>query len=185
MKTSNRAPGLSPINNLRLASEYPGFSAASLRTPCGDLLIAADDQGVRFVRFGSDSPLAACVHANPSATTEAHLQAALQQLRQYFQGERQAFDLPIAIDHGTTFQRSTWQALRMIEYGKYWTYGEVATYIGRPQATRAIGTACGANPVPILIPCHRVLPAHGGIGGYAGGSRWKQALLELEGFNCT
>jgi O-6-methylguanine DNA methyltransferase len=82
---------------------------------------------------------------------------------------------------GTDFQKSVWNALRKISLGKTKSYGEIARAIGRPKAVRAVGGACGANPVPVLVPCHRVLAANGKIGGFPGGLAWKRALLACEG----
>lgn len=82
---------------------------------------------------------------------------------------------------GRSFQRRVWEVLRTIPPGRTMTYGEVAAAVGRPTALRATGGACGANPVPVLIPCHRVLAAHGGLGGFSGGLEWKKKLLEREG----
>jgi O-6-methylguanine DNA methyltransferase len=86
-------------------------------------------------------------------------------------------DLP-----GTEFQRKVWAALRKISPGQTKSYGEIARAIGRPRAVRAVGNACGANPVPVLIPCHRVLAANGKIGGFSAGLKWKRRLLMWEGF---
>jgi O-6-methylguanine DNA methyltransferase len=84
---------------------------------------------------------------------------------------------------GTEFQKSVWNALRKIALGKTKSYGEIATAIGRPKAVRAVGGACGANPVPILVPCHRVLAANNKLGGFSGGLDWKRGLLKREGIN--
>ena len=88
---------------------------------------------------------------------------------------------PIDLRSGTTFQQSVWQMLCRIPPHQTMTYGEVAQAIGRPKATRAVGQACGANPIPVIIPCHRVLAAHGRLGGFSGGLDWKRKLLGLEG----
>ncbi len=86
---------------------------------------------------------------------------------------------------GTAFQKSVWAALRKISLGKTKSYGEIATAIGRPKAVRAVGGACGANPVPVLVPCHRVLAANKKLGGFSGGLDWKIDLLKREGINCS
>ena len=101
------------------------------------------------------------------------------QLREYFAGERTLFDLPLAPD-GTGFQRLVWDALERIPYGVTRTYGELAAAIGRPSASRAVGTANSRNPLSIIVPCHRVIGASGALTGYAGGMRTKQWLLEHE-----
>ena len=88
---------------------------------------------------------------------------------------------PLDLSAGTDFQKSVWNAMRKIRTGKTQSYGEIAAAIGKPSATRAVGGACGANPIPLLIPCHRVLAAHGKIGGFSGGLSWKKLLLQREG----
>ena len=102
-----------------------------------------------------------------------------QQLEQYFAGERQAFHLPLA-PPGTPFQQLVWRELQGIGYGETITYAELASRIGRPTAIRAAGAANGANPVSIIIPCHRVIGSNGSLTGYGGGLEAKRALIELE-----
>jgi methylated-DNA-[protein]-cysteine S-methyltransferase len=99
---------------------------------------------------------------------------------EYFEGRRKAFTIPLDIN-GTPFHREVWRALLTIPYGKTKSYGQIAQQIGKPRAPRAVGQACGANPIPIIIPCHRVLTSTGKIGGYTGGIDIKNALLKLEG----
>ena len=89
---------------------------------------------------------------------------------------------PLDLTQGTAFQQSVWRELQAIGAGQTRSYGEVAAALGRPKATRAVGGACGANPVPLLIPCHRVLAAGGGLGGFSGGLEWKRRLLQAEGW---
>lgn len=110
------------------------------------------------------------------------LDAAEAQLREYFAGARRTFDLPLA-PHGTEFQQRVWAALRAIPYGETRTYGELAAAIGSPNASRAVGMANHRNPIPIIIPCHRVIGANGTLTGYAGGLEIKRKLLALEGIN--
>ena len=107
------------------------------------------------------------------------LKETASQLEQYFARERTEFDLPTELD-GTAFQREVWTELTRIPYGKTISYGELARRVGRPNGPRAVGQANGRNPIPIIVPCHRVL-ASNGIGGYGGGLTVKRALLELEG----
>lgn len=104
---------------------------------------------------------------------------ALAQLREYFAGLRRQFDLPLA-PVGSAFQVRVWQALCAIPYGETRSYGELARAIGSPRAARAVGAANGANPIAIVIPCHRVIQSDGGLGGYGGGRELKQFLLDLE-----
>jgi methylated-DNA-[protein]-cysteine S-methyltransferase len=106
--------------------------------------------------------------------------AASAQLAEYFAGRRRAFDLPLA-PRGTAFQQRVWQALCTIPFGSVRTYGDVARDIGQPRAVRAVGQANGRNPLPIVIPCHRVIAGDGTIGGYSAGLHVKHRLLALEG----
>jgi methylated-DNA-[protein]-cysteine S-methyltransferase len=101
------------------------------------------------------------------------------QLEEYFRGERREFDLPLA-PQGTEFQRRVWRRLQEIEYGTTTTYGALALELGNPNASRAVGLANGSNPIPIVIPCHRVIGANGTLTGFGGGLPIKSALLELE-----
>lgn len=102
------------------------------------------------------------------------------QLAAYFDRQLQAFDLPLDM-RGTPFQREVWQALTAIPFGATCSYRQIAERIGRPRAVRAVGAANGANPVPVIVPCHRVIGSNGTLTGYAGGLALKQRLLELEG----
>ena len=114
----------------------------------------------------------------PRDEVDAFVQAA-KQLRAYFAGERQTFDLPLA-PHGTEFQQSVWSELQRIPYGETTTYSKIAERIGRPAAVRAVGAANGANPIPIVIPCHRVIGASGSLTGFGGGLDVKRRLLAME-----
>lgn len=101
------------------------------------------------------------------------------ELLEYFAGDRTSFDVMVR-PRGTAFAQRVWDALRSIPYGATRTYGEIARLIGNPEAARAVGTANGRNPIPIVIPCHRVVAAGGKLGGYGGGLKLKRALLDLE-----
>jgi len=103
------------------------------------------------------------------------------QLKQYFAGKPVQFRVPLDLSTGTAFQRKVWRVLRQIPYGQTRSYAWVARRIGCPRAARAVGAACGANPVPILVPCHRVLRSNGALGGFSAGVDWKVRLLALEG----
>ena len=102
-----------------------------------------------------------------------------EQLAEYFAGDRRDFDLPLELE-GTEFQRRVWAQLRAIPYGETISYGELARRVGNPRASRAVGLANGRNPVAVIVPCHRVIAADGGLGGYGGGSERKIHLLDLE-----
>jgi len=105
--------------------------------------------------------------------------AATAQLKEYFAGQRRRFRLPLALE-GSPFQMRVWQALQQIPYGQTRSYQELARAIGAPRAARAVGAANGANPIAILVPCHRVIRSGGELGGYSAGRRLKQFLLDLE-----
>ncbi len=107
------------------------------------------------------------------------LQEAVRQLAEYLGGKRRRFDLPLDLD-GTPFQLRVWRRLLAIPYGATCSYGELARAVGRPGAARAVGQACGANPVAIVVPCHRVIAAGGALGGYGAGGKLKRRLLDLE-----
>jgi methylated-DNA-[protein]-cysteine S-methyltransferase len=142
---------------------------ACVETPIGPLTLVAGDGGLREVRWGAGE------------TTGSHpvLDAAGRQLREYFAGERRAFELPLDVA-GTPFQRRAWLELAEIPFGTTRTYGEQARRLGRPDAPRAVGAANGRNPLPIVLPCHRLVGADGSLTGYGGGLDVKRALLDHE-----
>lgn len=150
--------------------------AALFDSPVGPLVITAD--GDAIVRIDWTTPDGD--RPNSGGPDSSLLARAGAQLAEYFAGARRAFDLPLA-PAGTAFQRRVWDALARIPWGETATYGEIAARVG--SAPRAVGGACGANPIPIVIPCHRVLAGGGRAGGYSGGAgiATKAALLRLEG----
>jgi O-6-methylguanine DNA methyltransferase len=111
---------------------------------------------------------------------DAHFEPLMQQLNEYFDGKRTQFNWELDISTGTEFQQIVWQALKKIPYGKSLSYGELARKIGKPKASRAVGNACGKNPIPILIPCHRVLGSQDNLGGFSAGLKLKKTLLSIE-----
>ena len=141
-------------------------------------MLAAGDDGLRHIEFRENR--------HPADRSDWHggdspvLQAAEAQLREYFAGERRAFDLPLA-PRGTPFQLQVWQALARIPYGSTVSYAQLAKAVGNPEAMRAVGAANGRNPLPIVLPCHRVIGADGALVGFGGGLPVKQQLLRLEG----
>ena len=151
--------------------------AAVMETPIGALTLVEEDGALAEVRFGkrcddgeiSDTPL---------------LQQAVRELGEYFSGQRKAFTVPLA-PKGTPFQQKCWQALLQIPYGQTRTYGQQAAMIGNPKACRAVGMGNNRNPLPIFIPCHRVVGANGALTGYAGGLNIKEKLLQIERMNPT
>jgi methylated-DNA-[protein]-cysteine S-methyltransferase len=149
-------------------------------SPLGDVLLAATTQGlagVWFVHRQEHLP-----NSSQWATDNAHptLIAAAQQLWEYFDGQRQTFDIQLQPAWGTPFQRAVWRALQGIPYGHTSTYGDIARDIDNPKAVRAVGAAIGQNPHSIIVPCHRVLGANGSLTGFAGGLDRKKHLLALE-----
>jgi methylated-DNA-[protein]-cysteine S-methyltransferase len=153
-----------------------------LETPIGPLLVAADDAGLRRIFF----PSRGRAHAPERSwlRDRAPFRELDRQLAEYFGGARRTFSLPLAPE-GTAFQLATWKALREIPYGTTISYAELARRVGRPSASRAVGAANGANPLPIVVPCHRVIGADGSLTGFGGGLPVKRALLELEGAACV
>ncbi|MGH2927193.1 MAG: methylated-DNA--[protein]-cysteine S-methyltransferase [Solirubrobacteraceae bacterium] len=147
----------------------------SIETPIGRLVLVGDEAALTHVQL----PGTTARRSTPGAVP-APLRTAAVQLEEYFSGKRRAFALPLA-PHGTAFQLSVWKNLAEIPYGETITYGELARRVGRPSAPRAVGQANGANPLPIVYPCHRVVAAGGRLGGYGGGLETKRRLLALEG----
>lgn len=148
-------------------------------SPIGLLLIAADDDGIRAVEFPENRHP---VKREGEWREGEHplLDEAARQLGEYFAGERRGFDLPLA-PRGTEFQRKVWLALRGIPFGQTWSYAQLAKSIDNMQAMRAVGAANGRNPIPIIVPCHRVIGANGTLTGFGGGLPTKEFLLRLEG----
>jgi methylated-DNA-[protein]-cysteine S-methyltransferase len=162
---------------------------ATIESPCGPLLCAVGEDGaiVRIEFPGGHSALRRQADrqvirlvAESGAAGARRAEPLRRQLGEYFAGRRRAFDLELA-PRGTPFQLAVWQALRAIPYGETRSYGEVALAVGRPDAVRAVGAANGANPLPIVVPCHRVIGADGSLTGFGGGIEVKAYLLELEG----
>jgi methylated-DNA-[protein]-cysteine S-methyltransferase len=151
---------------------------ATVDSPIGPLLLVTDGRALTGLYL---TPWAGDEIAADSREEPAHpvLAAAADQLDAYFAGEREEFDLPLA-PAGTAFQRTVWAELERIPYGDTISYGELARRVGNPNASRAVGLANGRNPLPIVVPCHRVIGADGTLTGYGGGVERKQWLLEHE-----
>ena len=148
-----------------------------LTTPIGDLLLAGDDAALSLVAFPEGS-----MRRDPEPDwiySEKPFANARQQLTEYFAGTRKDFDLPLSLA-GTEFQLLVLDELRRIPYGETTSYGDIAARIGKPKAMRAVGAANGRNPIPIIVPCHRVIGSSGDLTGFGGGLDAKQALLQLE-----
>jgi methylated-DNA-[protein]-cysteine S-methyltransferase len=148
-----------------------------IASPIGSLLLVGDGSSLIRLHFQSGpQPLAP---KKEWIEQPASFEAVTGQLSEYFQGRRRAFELPLA-PRGTQFQRRVWLALTEIPYGETISYGELARRIGKPNASRAVGLANGANPLPIIVPCHRVIGADGTLTGFGGGLAVKRKLLALE-----
>ncbi len=146
--------------------------------PLGRLTIVANESGLTQILFGPHSIEGAA--KRPSALTNT----AATQLQEYFAGKRRDFDLPLD-PHGTEFQLKVWEQLKRIPYGETRTYAQIAEAVGSPKGFRAVGLANNKNPLPIVVPCHRVIGAGGKLVGYAAGIKIKRYLLELEGVDVS
>jgi methylated-DNA-[protein]-cysteine S-methyltransferase len=165
-----RTPKAHPEKLYASAIHWEGWTFHILSSAMGLRLVDLD--GTPFASLADH--LAARVVPDDEPNAEI-----LSQLREYLRGTRRVFDLPLDL-RGTPFQRSVWRAVAEIPYGTLQTYGDVARRIDRPSATRAVGQAVGANPVALVIPCHRVVGSSGGLVGYRGGLPLKERLLALE-----
>jgi methylated-DNA-[protein]-cysteine S-methyltransferase len=161
--------------------------STTVKSPIGTLLVESDGRAItqitlpgKFTQKASMSPTSPNADNKTENKNSAVLSRAVKQLDEYFAGKRTEFDLPLELE-GTAFQKDVWLALAEIPYGKTISYAELASMVGRPSAFRAVGQANGANPIPIVLPCHRVIASGGGIGGYGGGLEMKRRLLALEG----
>jgi methylated-DNA-[protein]-cysteine S-methyltransferase len=158
-----------------------GLRRRELATPIGVLTLIASDRGLTRVLFENEDRADARLRTEiPVADGDDQtLAAAAGQMEEYFAGTRRRFDLPLDLG-GTDFQRQAWLALADVPYGETATYGEQADRIGRPGAFRAVGAANGRNPVPVVLPCHRIIGADGSLTGFGGGLEVKQRLLDHE-----
>ena len=149
----------------------------TLDTPLGTLTLEASERGLRNIRFPNRPK---SIAGRGRLTSNNVIKLAKQELTAYFAGQLKAFSVPLDW-HGTAFQESVWQALTAIPYGETVTYADIARAIGRPQSARPTGGAVGRNPLPIIVPCHRVIGSDRTLTGFTGGLKIKVALLELEG----
>jgi methylated-DNA-[protein]-cysteine S-methyltransferase len=147
---------------------------AQVDTPIGKLTVVAADTGIRRILWDGEAPPEGAVEGGSDI-----LDAAVTQIREYFAGVRTAFDLPLDLG-GTPFQQKVWLELATIPFGTTISYGEQARRIGRPEAARAVGAANGRNPVPVVLPCHRVIGSSGALTGFGGGLDTKRSLLRHE-----
>ena len=151
-----------------------------IETPIGELLLAGDAEALSIIGFPQGT-----MRRDPESVwiyNEAPFKEVSRQLLEYFDGKRKSFDVPLALS-GTEFQVSVLEALQAIPYGETTSYGAIAKQIGRPKAVRAVGAANGRNPIPIIVPCHRVIGSGGDLTGFGGGLDTKAELLRLEAEN--
>ncbi|MEU7850078.1 methylated-DNA--[protein]-cysteine S-methyltransferase [Micromonospora parva] len=144
-----------------------------LDAPIGEFSVATDDTSVCGAHFGR-------VEAAAEAPDDVLSRQAVDELRAYFAGELTGFTVPVSPPRGSDFERAVWREMTRIPYGQTLTYGEVARLVGDPGAARAVGVACNRNPIPVIVPCHRIVGAGGKLVGFGGGLPRKVKLLELE-----
>lgn len=157
-----------------------------MNTPIGELIVASTHRGLISIQFPGDSGLNPEDRLRKILNYQGNLvenkeknRLVTDQLLEYFQGMRTHFALPVEL-RGTDFQRSVWKAVARVSYGQIRSYGEIARELGKPKASRAVGAANGANPIPIVIPCHRIIGADGSMIGFGGGIALKEKLLQIE-----
>lgn len=143
----------------------------TIPSPLGKIIVSADEVGICSLDFDENAPK--CQESN------VHIEQLIVELDEYFKGKRKDFSVALN-PKGTTFQRGVWEVLQSISYGKTISYSEEADILKHPKAVRAVANANGKNPIPIVIPCHRVIAKGGGIGGYSGGLWRKEFMLDLE-----
>jgi methylated-DNA-[protein]-cysteine S-methyltransferase len=152
-----------------------------IRTKLGPFRVQYSPRGISRINFPG--------HGGPRSIVAAKLPPPLfirklsRQLQQYAEGKAVHWDIPLDLSAGTIFQQSVWRTLKTIPRGETRSYGWVAKQIGKPKSSRAVGMACGANPIPVVIPCHRVIASDGSIGGFGGGLPMKRRLLQIEGLS--
>jgi len=156
-----------------------------VQTPLGALVLASSRRGLLYIAFPGHQdglkpwldkhcPQAEiCLNSDPNSR-------AVEQLEEYFQGKRRVFDVPLDM-RGTPFQKKVWNVMTEIPCGRTWSYRDVALRLGRPRAARAVGSASRSNPIPIVVPCHRVIGSNGALTGFGAGLELKRILLEIEG----
>ena len=160
------------------------LSCKVIPSPIGRLKLVASDKGLAAVLWDNDRPLPIHLADLVENPVHATLLYAEKELNQYFSGKRKVFSVGLDM-RGTHFQKQVWEALLAIPFGETRSYGQIANQLGNPKATRAVGAANGQNPIPIIVPCHRVIGANGKLTGFGGGLEIKDQLLALEGIGRT
>lgn len=153
----------------------------AIATRDGEFTAGYSEHGLASLSFPGGQSSPAVKGRLPATEVQRWHQLTTQAVQAVLAGQSAMELPPLDLSAGTEFQRAVWQAMRKIRAGQTRSYGEIARAIGKPKAVRAVGGACGANPIPVLIPCHRVLAAHQKIGGFSGGLDWKRRLLAREG----
>lgn len=151
----------------------------TMKSPVGELTLVASEKGLTAVLWEEEKPNRVPLEDLILDKKHPILLEVEDQLNEYFKGERKKFSLKLD-PHGTEFQKKVWMALRSIPFGETRSYGELATQIGNPKASRAVGAANGKNPISVIVPCHRVIGSNGSLTGFAGGLKNKMTLLDLE-----
>jgi methylated-DNA-[protein]-cysteine S-methyltransferase len=150
-----------------------------MHSPVGTLKLVASEEGLVAILWENDNPRRVVLGDWRQDDLQPILAEAERQLKEYFEGKRQGFSLPLDM-RGTPFQKSVWEALRAIPFGETRSYGQLAKQLGKPGAMRAVGAASGRNPLSIVVPCHRVIGSSGELTGFAGGLQAKAQLLKIE-----
>jgi len=153
-------------------------------SPVGPLLLAGDSEALHVLSFGRGSRPRE-IDAAWIPDSKGVLKDVRRELDDYFAGKRKSFELPLDFQLASGFRRRVLEGLQTLQYGETASYGTVARAVGNPKAVRAVGTACATNPLPIVVPCHRVVRSDGALGNYLGGPEIKRALLTLEGADGT
>ena len=148
-----------------------------------EIVLAGDEQGLRYLHMTTGEGKRTFKILPEWKRDDDYFSDTVRQLKEYFRGDRRVFDVKLAPE-GTDFQKTVWAALLEIPYGECRSYGELAAELGNPNACRAVGGANGRNPIPLIIPCHRVIGRTGKLTGFAYGVEVKRKLLELEGIDC-
>jgi methylated-DNA-[protein]-cysteine S-methyltransferase len=150
-----------------------------MASPVGELKLVASEKGLVAILWENDNPRRVLLGEMKNDVRQPILLETERQLKEYFEGKRQEFSIPLDM-RGTAFQKNVWEALLAIPFGETRSYGQLAKQLGRPSAARAVGGASGRNPLSIVVPCHRVIGASGELTGFAGGLGAKERLLKIE-----
>ncbi len=161
------------------STSQPEYVYTTMSSPIGELTLVGSDRGIAEIAWANEHSSRIRAGAAKADADHPVLLDAQRQLDEYFAGSRKRFDVKLDL-LGTTFQKSVWNALLTIPFGETRTYGEIAKALGNANAMRAVGAANGRNPIPIIVPCHRVIGASGALTGFGGGLETKAHLLDLE-----